>query len=230
MIRRLFAEAIGTFLLLFGVGVSGGEPFAVGGTLLCAMVVTGFVSGAHFNPAITTGIMVFRYLDKSLTKNDFIEFILYIIVQFSSAILGSLLGWAILSYPVHFDVTDGYMDSETFFGEMIYSLLVVTDALVVGRLIDNPIVCGGVIAMAVTAGDWAIGKISGGCFNPAIGFGVNIVNYAKNKSHIGHTWIYVLGPLLGGILAAFIASLFIQEIEANKPKSLLVKDSSSPKE
>lgn len=220
MIRRLFAEAVGTFILLFAVGVSAGEPFAVGGSLLCGMVVTGFVSGAQFNPAITTGIIVFRYLENTLTKSDLKELLLYILVQFSAGIVGGLIGWAVVSYPVHFDITDGYMDAETFFAEMIYTTLIVADALIVGRLINNPIICGGIISMAITAGDWAIGKITGGCFNPAIGFGINIINYAKNGSHMDHTWIYIIAPTLGGIVAAFIASLFVQEIEINKKKAL----------
>jgi aquaporin Z len=219
MFRRLFAEAVGTFLLLFGVGVSAGEPFAVGGTLLCAMVLTGFVSGAQFNPAITTGIIVYRWLDKSLTMTDFTELVLNIIIQFIGGILGGLVGWAVVSYPVHFDITDGYMDAETFFAEMLYTTLIVGNALIVGRLINNPIICGGIIAMAITAGDWAIGKVTGGCFNPAIGFGINIINYAKNGSHLDHTWIYILAPLLGGVLAAFISRIFIDEYEEQKKKA-----------
>jgi glycerol uptake facilitator-like aquaporin len=229
MIRRLFAEAVGTFILVLSVGVSAGEPFAVGGSLLCAMCLTGFVSGAQFNPAITTGIILLRYMENTLTKKDFIELLLNIIVQFVSAILGALLGWAVVSYPVHFDITDGYMDAETFFAEMIYTVLIVSDALVIGRLVSNPIVCGGIIAMGVTAGDWAVGKISGGCFNPAIGFGINIVNFFKNETHLGHTWIYVLSPFAGGIIGAFVAYLFIQGLEeariANKNSSEIIKDS-----
>ena len=216
LITRLFAELVGTFILLFAVGVSGGEPFAVGGSLLCGMVVTGFVSGAQFNPAITLGIIVFRFLDKTLTKPDLIELLLNMVMQFVGALLGALLGWAVLSYTVHFDITDGYMDAETFFGEMLYTVLLVSDALMIGKLVPNPIICGAVISMALTAGDWAIGKITGGCFNPAIGFGINIVNYARKGSHIGHTWIYILAPMLGGVLGACIAILFSQEVENNK--------------
>lgn len=221
MLRRLFAEAVGTFLLLFAVGVSAGEPFAVGGSLLCAMCLTGFTSGAHFNPAVTTGIIFYRWQEKSLSQKDLIEFLLYIIVQFVSAILGGLVGWAVVSYTVHFDITDGYMDAETFFGEMLYTVLLVSNALVVGHLIDNPVVCGGVISMTITSGDWAIGKITGGCFNPAIGFGINIINYAKNGSHLDHTWIYVLAPLLGGIIASCIARFFIDELEETKRKKAM---------
>ena len=162
LITRLFAELVGTFILLFAVGVSGGEPFAVGGSLLCGMVVTGFVSGAQFNPAITLGIIVFRFLDKTLTKPDLIELLLNMVMQFVGALLGALLGWAVLSYTVHFDITDGYMDAETFFGEMLYTVLLVSDALMIGKLVPNPIICGAVISMALTAGDWAIGKITGG--------------------------------------------------------------------
>ena len=128
------------------------------------------------------------------------------------------MGWAVVSYPVFFDIKDGYMDAETFYAEMLYTVLVVSNALIIGRLINDPIICGGVISMAITAGDWAIGKISGGCFNPAIGLGVNVVNYAVNGNHFEHTWIYVLSPLFGGVVAGLVSIVFAQEIEKNKIK------------
>ena len=97
LITRLFAELVGTFILLFAVGVSGGEPFAVGGSLLCGMVVTGFVSGAQFNPAITLGIIVFRFLDKTLTKPDLIELLLNMVMQFVGLFSGPF--WAGQCFP-----------------------------------------------------------------------------------------------------------------------------------
>ena len=55
-----------------------------------------------------------------------------------------------------------------------------------------------VMAMAV-----AIGGISGGAFNPAVGVGRGLGDLIVGKGeHIAKVWIYLVGPLLGGALAA----------------------------
>jgi aquaporin Z len=55
------------------------------------------------------------------------------------------------------------------------------------------------MAMAV-----AIGGISGGAFNPAVGIGRSVANLLIGSgSSIGNVWIYIIGPLAGATLAAY---------------------------
>jgi len=53
------------------------------------------------------------------------------------------------------------------------------------------------IGFTVVAGAFAGGGISGGAFNPAVGLGPNLI-----KGNFGPIWIYLVGPFLGGALAA----------------------------
>jgi aquaporin Z len=56
-----------------------------------------------------------------------------------------------------------------------------------------------VMSMAV-----ALGGISGGAFNPAVGVGRSVANLMIGSgTSIGNAWIYIIGPFAGAILAAF---------------------------
>ena len=108
MARKLLAELLGTFLLVFfAVGVAtlmfgfrfdGGSvaagvvatAFAFGLTLLGLAYVLGPISGAHVNPAVTLGAVLSR-------RTEPLEGLLYMVVQFAGGILGALVLWGLFS-------------------------------------------------------------------------------------------------------------------------------------
>lgn len=49
----LFAEFLGTFLLVLSVFASGGNAYVIGATLAVVVLLTGKLSGGHVNPAIS---------------------------------------------------------------------------------------------------------------------------------------------------------------------------------
>lgn len=216
LFRKLVAEAIGTFMLTFTVGVSTSEPFTVGGALWAAMVSTGFISGAHFNPAITLAIITRKYINNTLNQKELTNFLLYMVVQFFSAFIAGLCAWGIIRYPVYFDISEGYEGSQGFFAELIYTTILCADVLMIGMVSDSIVVSGGIIALVLTTGNWAIGRITGGCFNPAVGLGINLTYLIHSGEHFGTTWLYIIAPFLGGILGGVFASVFLSEVEQQK--------------
>lgn len=61
------------------------------------------------------------------------------------------------------------------------------------------------IGFTVFAGAQAVGGISGGAFNPAVGTGTTVVAaFVNGASALKHLWIYWAAPLLGGILAGLV--------------------------
>ncbi len=56
--RAIFAELFGSFMLGFVAVNSGGIAFYSTGTLFAAIIGTGVISQAHFNPGITTTYMI----------------------------------------------------------------------------------------------------------------------------------------------------------------------------
>jgi glycerol uptake facilitator-like aquaporin len=107
--RRLFAEALGTLLLLVAVVGSGimaerlaggngaiallANAIATGAALVVLITVFGPLSGAHFNPCVTLYMAMQRQM-------PWRETISYILVQFAGAILGVWLAHAMFALPV----------------------------------------------------------------------------------------------------------------------------------
>jgi aquaporin Z len=59
------------------------------------------------------------------------------------------------------------------------------------------------IGFTIMVGAFAGGGISGGAFNPAVGVGLNISQALLGAGSLGHTWLYIVGPLIGAIGAAY---------------------------
>ena len=59
---------------------------------------------------------------------------------------------------------------------------------------------GFTILVAVSAG----GAISGGAFNPAVGLGLGLIDGLMGGAPMGHLWLYIVGPVLGGIVVAMV--------------------------
>ena len=61
----------------------------------------------------------------------------------------------------------------------------------IGNYTKSNILAGGAVAITVSAGDFAVGKYSGGVFNPAVAFGINMTNYAINQHSTHRLWLYL---------------------------------------
>lgn len=204
--RRLLAEAIGTFALVFvGTGaivvdrVSGGVITHLGVALCFGLVVmtmiyaVGDVSGAHFNPAVTLGFWIARRLPGR-------EVAPYVAAQILGAILAS--GSLRLIFPAQADLgstgpAGGILPS--FFLEVILSffLMFVILAIATGskeRGMIAGIAVGSVICMAALVG----GPISGASLNPARSLGP-----ALFSGTLGSLWLYLLAPCLGALLGVW---------------------------
>ena len=63
------------------------------------------------------------------------------------------------------------------------------------------------IGFTIMAAVFVGGGISGGAFNPAVGIGPTLVNAMVGHGTMSHLWLYLVGPLLGGVLAAGVFGL-----------------------
>jgi aquaporin Z len=60
------------------------------------------------------------------------------------------------------------------------------------------------IGFTVMVGAFAVGGITGGAFNPAVGVGPALARFAFDGSSLANVWIYLVGPFLGGAAAAYV--------------------------
>jgi aquaporin Z len=160
----------------------------------------GHVSGGHFNPAVSTGVL----LRGRMLPN---EFVAYVITQFAAVVVAGFVVRYVGGREAHAVVaSSGKMLVAEFL--MTFALVWVVLNVATSRGTDGNSFYGLAIGFTVLAGAFAVGGISGGAFNPAIALG-GMVTGLFEWSNI---WIYFLADFLGGAAAAF-AFLFVLPAE-----------------
>jgi aquaporin Z len=204
--RKLTVEFIGTFFLVFTVGMAVANagalaPLAIGAVLMVMVFAGGHVSGAHYNPAVSLAIFV----RGKMPPNDLGA---YVIVQVVAAVIAGLVV-VLLGYdPDKTQVVAGA-------GKMLVVEFLFTFALAwvvlnaaTARGTEGNSFYGLAIGFTVAAGAFSVGAISGGAFNPAVAVGAMVIGILS----WGDIWIYLLANLLGGAAAASLF-LFTQPAE-----------------
>lgn len=69
---------------------------------------------------------------------------------------------------------------------------------------SSPSAYGLAIGFTIAVGAFAGGPISGGVFNPAVGVGPTLLQTLVGAGTLANLWLYVVGPLLGGAVAALV--------------------------
>jgi MIP family channel proteins len=210
-LRRGAAEFIGTFALIF-VG-AGSIAFArtltdiaLAHGLVIAVFVSafGFISGGHFNPAITLGFLVTKRIAPMLA-------LWYWIVQFGGAALAALLLKWVLPTAIE---NQAHLGAPSLGGGVTSGAAVVVEAvltfflvIVVFATAVDPRgafkqISGLAIGFTIALGILMSGVLTGGMMNPARAFGPQLV--ADNWKHF---WIWYVGPFAGAVIAASLYEL-----------------------
>lgn len=199
---KYVTEFVGTMFLVLIIGCSlafAGDfaPLAIGVGLMALVYMGGHLSGAHYNPAITLGAL----LTKKIGAKDGVA---YIVVQLLGATAGAfaaahLTGKTFAPGPGLEAGTPMVLLAEALFTFML--VLVVLNVATVMKVEGNSYY-GLAIGLTVTAGAYAVGKVSGAAFNPAVGVGPTIVHTVIGDGSFKNLWLYIVGPFIGAGLAA----------------------------
>jgi aquaporin Z len=200
---KYLTEFIGTFFLVLTIGFTviapgAGDmaPLAIGASLMVMIFAGGYISGAHYNPAVTLAV----YLRGRCPAIDIIP---YWIVQILGASAAALIVMYVKGYPF---VTTMQPDvTRVMIVEFLYTFAlcyVVLNVATAKGTSGNP-TYGIAIGFTVLAGAYAVGPVSGGAFNPAVAVGITIMGL----SAVSKLWIYVIANLLGGAAAAMVFRL-----------------------
>src|SRR4051812_349851 len=216
--RRLVAEALGTFGLVFVgaavVVVNGGFPnsgigllgIALAHALVLSVMVTATmtISGGHLNPAVTLGLLVGRRIDPASAAA-------YIVVQLAAACLAAFLVKLLLPSQAVRNAMLGVpvIASSVSLGQAIGIELVLTFFLVsavYGTAVspDAPRVAGFGIGLVLLFDILVGGPLTGAAMNPARAFGPAVVS----GEWVGHI-VYWVGPIVGALLAALLWEYFL---------------------
>jgi len=213
--KAFIVEFIGTFFLVSAVFFAGQfGAIGVGLMLISQIFMGGHLSGAHYNPAVTIGVIC-----SGREKITIKRAVAYIIIQVFASIVSAFFCWGLnvgvtpLAYANGTTLYSPIIAPhgawwQAFAAETVFTFGLVNVVLTVGtssELQGNPYF-GVAIGLVVAASGVAVGAISGGVFNPAVGTGPLIVNTCEQMSFDGLKWIwlYWTAPILGGIIAAAV--------------------------
>ena len=233
--NAFFAEFFGTaIIIVFGGGVvanvnlkktkgynSGWIVITFGWAVgvFTGILIAGPISGAHLNPAVTLALVL-------ADKFELSKLPLYVCAQLLGAMFGALLVW--LAYKKHFDTTEDsdamlavfstgpnirsywYNMLTEIIGTYVLTLAVLYMAVPevgLGALNALP------VAIVVLGIGLSLGGPTGYAINPARDLGPRIMHFllpipGKRNSDWTYSWVPVLGPLVGGTLAAVMFLLF----------------------
>ncbi|ENU1916164.1 MIP/aquaporin family protein [Streptococcus pyogenes] len=232
---NFIGELLGTFILvLLGDGVvsacilnktkaqnSGWIAIVLGWgiAVTVAVYISGFMSGAHLNPAVTLAMAAIGSLPWS-------QVVTYLVAQFLGAMLGALVLY--LHYYPHWKETK---DAGTILacfstgpairhtwsnllGEALGTAVLVITVMAIG---PNKVAAGFgpiIVGFVVMAVGFSLGATTGYAINPARDLGPRIMHALlpipnKGDSDWSYAWIPVLGPILGGVAGALIYQVIL---------------------
>ena len=219
-IKKYVAECIGTFVLVF---VACGTAAALGcsaepnaayfltaaafGLVIVAMAYSiGNISGCHINPAVSIAMLVSG-------KMSVADFFGYVVAQFAGATLGALALRGLLG-PDSGLGTNGLYDGKivaSLLIEIVLTFIFVIAILGVTSKIENSSVAGIVIGLSLTLVHILGIHFTGTSVNPARSFGPAIFVGGEALSSL---WVFIVGPLVGGVLAALCYKFLASEKKA----------------
>jgi MIP family channel proteins len=207
LVGAAIAELVGTFILVFGgtaVAVAAilarptagaaydslAVALAFGLALAAVVAAVGHVSGAHVNPAVTLGMAVAKKFPWSYAP-------IYIGAQLVGAVLAALATWLTFGTPARSEAklaatypAQGVGDLQAFLVEILITFILVF------------------VVMAVATDERAPAAIA----PIAVGFALAVGVFMAGD--LTSVWLYILGPIIGGVLGALLYDRFMAQTEA----------------
>lgn len=194
-----------------GIGYGGlGDWLAIGLAfgfiVMCMIYVFGHISGAHINPAVTIAL----WATKRFPTSDVIP---YILAQLTGATLGSLCLLAVLGTRA---ATIGGLGATAPFEGVTYAQAILSEGIatfllmltIMGVAVDRRApgqFAGFAIGMVVAVDIIVTGNITGSSLNPARTFGPYLVDTLFGGPSLWNFFpIYIIGPIVGAVVAAFL--------------------------
>lgn len=209
LLNKSKGQNSGWIVITFGWGMA---------VFLGVYAATKLGGGGHLNPAVTIALTAFADFDSSLLLT-------YIVAQFAGAITGAIIVW--VAYKQHFGVTEDKDLKLAVFcnapairsvGHNLTTEIIGTFILMFGALAMSPAASslGTLDALPVGLLVLGIGLSLGGptgyAINPARDLGPRIAHFilpvaGKRDSDWSYSWIPVVGPIIGALMAAWAFGL-----------------------
>jgi aquaporin Z len=210
---RLAAEAVGTFLFFFlgfsgiavvvDIGADAITPLGVaagfGFGVALAITAFGHISGGHFNPAVSAGLAIAG----RFSPRDVVPYwIAQLVGGFGAVLVMAIVYSSEVTDALHTQPGSGIDNWAALVLEIVATalfLMVILTVVTDERAAWNGVMAPFLIGLFIFTAAVTVGPASGGSFNPARSLDPVLWN-----QEWGDVWIYIVGPLAGGILGAAI--------------------------
>ena len=226
--KKYAAELIGTMVLVligcgsaviagYNIGFSG-IAFAFGLAVLAMVYAIGAISGCHINPAISISMFVAGKLSAKDTA-------LYVVFQCIGAIIGASILYAIaVGNPTYSLAVNGlgqngygiaslagYNMTSAFIAEIVLTFIFLI--VIFGSTSERaPKGFAGLsIGLTLVMIHLVAIPIDGTSVNPARSLGPALLMAITNTTALSQLWLFIVGPIIGGILAAIVWKIFKQK-------------------
>lgn len=197
-------EFIGAFFLVLTIALSG-NPIAIGFVLATLVYMGGYISGGHYNPAVTLTVLLAKNIKP---VPAFIYMISQILGGFAAAMVFTYVHGGAFVPAVAANVTlPQALLVEALFTFLLCSVVLNT---AVSEKVKGNSYYGLAIGLTVMAGAFSAGPISGAVFNPAVAVGPILLDTgqaAAQANQLGNLVIYLAGPFLGALVASIVYKL-----------------------
>ncbi len=198
--KNYLTEALGTFFLVLVIWLTvstGSEfaPLAIGSILMVMVYAGGYISGWHYNPAVTLWATIAGKLPSK-------EAIPYMISQIIWAFLAAIVNYVLVGEVLI--VAPASWSLQAIIAELIFTFALVYVVLntAASEATEGNSNYGLAIWFTVMTAAYAVGGISGWAFNPAVAVGPQLFDLIKWGMSIWTVWIYLVACFWGAILAA----------------------------
>merc|ERR1719265_435735 len=163
---------------------------------MVSIYALGGISGANFNPAVSFTLALSKQLDWMTAG-------IYIVVQLVGGVCAGLSYLALYGDAFNLAPTGDYGVIQAGMAELLYTFMLCFVVLNVACSVKSGN-CpnqfyGLAIGFVIVAGAYSAGNISGGCFNPAVAFGIDVSSAHKG---FGYSFLYLIFELAGAALAS----------------------------
>lgn len=217
---RVLTEFIGTFYLTLTVGMgvlnrSAFAAWAAGAVVVSMIYAVGDISGGHFNPAITLGVVLCRKVDITYGSG-----FLYVLFQLFAAIFAAF-SYSLLNDNRSFRIEPRHhhTDAAAYILEIIFTFLLTFTVLATAYLkniktrLSRNYYFGIAVGLTFAGGCSAAEKVSGGFLNPAVSLGASIA-HILNDGDIFFGMTYAIAEFVGAAAAVFIFAIVYVEVYA----------------
>jgi aquaporin Z len=245
MVKKCVSEFLGTFVLVATVGLNvlkaskdGEAALSIAASLMVMIYSLGAVSGANFNPAVTTTLALTGKLELKMV-------VPYVVSQIAGGILAGFFYYAVVGKAFKLGPVAPYGWGAAGFSEVIYTFVLCYVVLSVAAVKDK--VEGGnlhvhkkiamkdgglasqmyglAIGFCIVVGGFAIGGVSGGSLNPAVSIAIDATGAIHHNGYImTNSIFYTCFELLGAGLAAGLFYVLRDEQFPMEGKRPLKKD------